>query len=244
MAVAPIAAVAAITAGGCGQDAASGDDDKAPSGRLALASAAADDVAGFQFDVRHGDNGVLVTSRFVASGASGSTFFVLRPGDYALAAFPMTSPEMRAPGCSFAIADATIVSGQTTEVMMVVPCEGVGRGGLDISARTDPAPTITGLSFDPPTAVGPCERRRIVVEASDPANEPLDYFLGAGGGPPQAAITIAAFGDGSFDFSASLPGSYSLDVRVCDPHFGCPTLTFGLEVREAPPGSDACNPSP
>jgi hypothetical protein len=227
--------VAAATAVGCGQDSASGDD--AASGRLALASAAADGVAGFQFDVRRGDNGMLVTSRFVASGPTASTFF-------ALAATPMSSPETRAPGCSFAIADATIVAGQTTEVMMVVPCEGVGRGGLDISARTDPAPTITGLSFDPPTAVGPCEPRRIVVEASDPTNEPIDYFLGAGGGPPAAAITIAAFGDGSFDFSASLPGSYSLDVRACDPHFGCPTLAFGLEVREAAPGSNACGPPP
>ena len=235
--------VAAVTAVGCGQDAASGED-AAPSGRLALASAAADGVTGFQFDIRRGDNGMLVTSRFVASGATASTFFVLRPEDYALAATPMSSPGVRAPGCSFAIADATIVSGQTTEVMMVVPCEGVGRGGLDISARTDPAPTITGLSFDPPTAVGPCEPRRIVVEAFDPTNEPIDYFLGAGGGPPAAAITIAAFGDGSFDFSASLPGSYSLEVRACDPHFGCPTLAFGLEVREATPGSNACSPPP
>jgi len=243
VAVTPMAVVTAVTAAGCGQDTASGED-AAPSGRLALASAAADGVAGFQFDVRRGDNGMLVTSRFVASGPTANTFFVLRPGDYALAATPMSSPEMRAPGCAFAIANATIVSGQTTEVMMVVPCEGAGRGGLSISARTDPAPTITGLSFDPPTAVGPCERRRIVVEASDPANEPLDYFLEAGGGPPEAAITIAGFGDGRFDFSASLPGSYSLAVRVCDPHFGCPTLAFGLEVGEATPGSNACSPSP
>jgi hypothetical protein len=220
VAVTPITAVAAVTSAGCGQDAGIGDEGEP------------------------GGHGMLVTSRFVESGPSASTFFVLRPGDYALAAFPMSSPEVRAPGCAFAIADATIVSGQTTEVMMVVPCEGVGRGGLDISARTDPAPTITGLSFDPPTAVGPCEKRRILVEASDPANEPIDYFLGAGGGPPAAAITIAAFGDGSFDFSASLPGSYSLEVRACDPHFGCPTLAFGLEVREATPGGNACSPSP
>ena len=232
------AAVAAATASSCHQDFASGEDG-AESGQLALTTDAADDVAGFGFEIR-GEGGMVVASRFVATGPMATTVFILRPGEYSIRATPMSDEGVPAPGCAFAIASATVTLAQTTDVMLVVPCEGVGAGGLRISARTDPAPVITGLSFDPPTAVGPCEQRRITVTATDPTNEPIDYFLGVGGGDPTGAVRVAAHGDGNFDFSASRPGVYDMEVRACDPHFGCPRLFFTLEVKAAPPGSEDC----
>jgi 2',3'-cyclic-nucleotide 2'-phosphodiesterase (5'-nucleotidase family) len=226
------AAVAATT--GC-------DRERTPDGHtgtLAVSLMGADGVAGFRFDVAGPDG--FSDSRLVKTGEIANAFFTLRPGAYTVTATAVDDAGVPVARCAPSTGQATVTRGHTTTLVLVVRCQGDGRGGLDVTARTDHEPEISGIAFQPSTSVAPCEALGVTVSASDADQDPLTYRFAVLDAPPGPApvFTLEVAGNQA-TFVGALAGDYLLEVAACDPR-GCVPLSVPLHVGGDPAGGGAC----
>jgi len=207
---------------------------------VALGGSTATTTTGFQIDVVTA-GGASAVSRFVTATPTTNAFFVLAPGAYVVTATALDAPGQPTTGCAPASAPATIAKGKTSALLLVARCAAAGPGGLDATVRTNRAPEITSLAFDPATTVAPCAPLGITVAAADADGDALTYAVRVTAAPAGAQFKVEAGPAGSAHatFSASTAGAYALDVSACDA-LGCTTLATAVQVDGVPAGGGAC----
>lgn len=227
---------------GCGEPG-DGDGDEAALGTARLRIGAAS-VAAFFFEVRDA-GGAIVESRFVAvedeplptilapGAAEGHRFadayFALPAGDYTVTATPMDGPEDPSEDCAPVTGAATVVAGQTNEIVLVSVCAS-DVGGLDVIATTDDAPDIQEVIYDASKFILACEDLTVTVVATDPEGEAISYAFALISQPAGAIVNFAAV-DGTLAFSTDTAGDYEVQVTVCDALGACSPLTFPIHVQ-------------
>ena len=246
---------AAIT--GCSQPPADSTASVAAVGTIhaQLAAGIPGQLAAVRIDVSQ--NGTLVQSQTLPLATTADTsvptgapaadaFFVLPVGTYAVSAVPLDANGRPAPGCDGTSAQAAVAAAQTTELSLLVACQGTPTGGLDVSVNVDQPPTITGLEFDPGKFAQTCDNVEITVDAEDSAGQALSYRWSIVSAPtPTAAQTPPSTrlvpNGTSATFFTDLAGDYSLSVTVTDSEKLSATLNFPLHIIQGPTAT--CNPT-
>lgn len=118
-------------------------------------------------------------------------------------------------GCSPASAAVDVLPGETSEVLLVVPCEETAAGGLDVAAGVDTVPVIDVLVVSPGLSVAPGEVVTLSVAAHDADLDPLLVSWFTAASSKKGAAELVANG-AEATFQASTPGSYEIVVTVSD----------------------------
>src|SRR5438552_2973889 len=129
---------------------------------VGLAGLAATSTTGFQIDVTT-VTGAPGTSRFVSTAPAANTLFILPPGVYLVTATAMDAAGIPTAGCLPASGPATVTKGVSASVVLVSRCTSGDQGGLDVTVRTDHAPTVASVAYDPATTVTPCEPLAVTI---------------------------------------------------------------------------------
>jgi hypothetical protein len=166
---------------------------------------------------------------------------IVAPGDYVICARAMTT----GPGgdlvpsthCGATSGEATVVAEQTTEVVLMIQCEGDPTGGLDVVVALNDPPQIDDLVIDPSKFISSCETATVTVFASDPNGDTLTYswseVLADGS-------TVALAGSGAtLEYGSLDAGVHQLLVVVEDGHGATAQLSFPIHVS----ASDDCEPA-
>lgn len=207
---------------------------------VGLGVAPAADVTSVRIDVvpiaAGCDGPVLATRTVPLSGAqtltragtehpAASALFVLGAGHVRVCAAPLAG-EAPSGSCAPADAVATVVAGETREVLLVSQCEGAAAGGLQATVGFNTAPSISALTLAPGADITICESTQISVTATDPDGDPLSNVWTADGGRLRS--------DGaSATFSAPAAGAYTVSVEVADAHGGRAAVDVPVTVSDA-----------
>jgi hypothetical protein len=154
--------------------------------------------------------------------------FVLAPGSYLVCATPLTGSGPSAE-CGRAQNTATVVAGQTAEVLLVSQCQGKPNGGLDVVVALNDPPQITGLDLTPSKFITTCEQATLAVTATDPDGDAISYVWAVLSGPEGSSLhpggTTATF--------SGPAGDYLLAITASDVHGASTMLTFPVHVSAA-----------
>jgi hypothetical protein len=231
-----VAAIAVLAALGCGRRSGGGAGDL---GTLRASLSATDDIASVRVDVLQGTT-VVATKTITptpggtgGTGAGGDAFFVLPPGSYSVTATPLDATGAPSSQCSVATVSATVATGVTTEVTLVIFCQGSGSGGLDVVITTTHGPVITDLTFDPSKFTETCSPVGITVTAEEAGGAQLTYAWSISSEPAGAVATLTPSGP-SAKLLAETPGDYTLVVVVSDPQMHTASLSFPVHVLPGP----------
>ena len=145
-------------------------------------------------------------------------FTVVNPGDYHVIVTPYDTNGNPSEFCARSEGDATVREGQTVELLLVSQCSSVGSGGLDTTVVFNTAPFIEQLLYQRGKYVCTEQAAHMIVTASDPDGDAITYAwsveaLPAGATPDD--YCLASIGPQA-TFSAIVPGTYTLAVKVSD----------------------------
>lgn len=169
----------------------------------------------------------------VGSGADhafANTLFVLPPGSYRVCATPLAidGPSAR---CTRAEGSASVMAQMTTEVVLVMQCEGEANGGLDLTALLNDPPVIEDLEVLPSRFITTCESAEITVSPNDPNGDELQFAWEVTASPDGASPTLEASDPGSTaSFSTDTAGDYALRVTLTDAHGAETAITLPVQV--------------
>ncbi len=169
----------------------------------------------------------------------GDAFFLLKPHDYRVVVTALDGQKMESRVCGSASTMASVVAGQTTEVMLTILCQDTGSGGLDVAVTTANAPTIVGFSFDPEKFITTCSTVQMRVAAIDRDGDILKYSWKATAPAQEAKHELKTDGPRAL-FSAQTPGTYFVEITVSDPDGHASSLSVPVHVAEA--GSEGTCP--
>ncbi|MEZ4266201.1 MAG: hypothetical protein R3F39_07465 [Myxococcota bacterium] len=165
---------------------------------------------------------------------------IVAPGDYVICARAMATAGdgslVPSTHCGSVSGTATVVAEQTTEVVLMIQCEGDPTGGLDVVVALNDPPQIDDLVIDPSKFITTCETATVTVFASDPNGDALNYTWSetlADGTSVPLAGSGATLSYGSLE-----PGVHQLLVVVDDGHGATAQLSFPVHVSA---GAD-CGP--
>lgn len=143
-------------------------------------------------------------------------YTVLPAGCYDVAANPIDANGQLSADCAAArTLGVEVVDGQTTEVMLMIQCDGDATGGLDAVAALNREPTIVALTYAPSKFVTDCDEVTICASAIDPDGDPVSFEWAA----QLTATTTEVDGDTTTacaTFPAGMAGSHELSVAVYD----------------------------
>lgn len=164
----------------------------------------------------------------------GDAFFTLKPGGYGVIATALDDAGRPVLDCSVATATATVVTGQTTEIVLGILCGNGGTGGLDVVVTVSGPPVIKDLQIVPGKfiQVGQLVNLRVVAAAAR-LSLPLTYGWSVISQPNGSQFELNQFGDVA-NFQALTAGEYTLGVSVTDVRGRIARLTFPLHVRDGP----------
>jgi hypothetical protein len=224
--------------------------EETPAGSLSAsleASTVLHDVTAVKFDVVASDascDATAVASKTVAleteplpaslagPGAGKHAFadglFVLAPGAYKVCATPLAGMAPSA-DCARAEGAVTVVSSQTTEVVLVSQCRATSNGGADVVVSLNDPPQITAVVIDPSKFITVCESAKITATAVDPNGDTVSFGWSLLSGP---GGTLTAAG-ASATFSTRAAGDYLVEVSASDGRGGKTSLSFPIHVSDA-----------
>ncbi len=158
--------------------------------------------------------------------------FVLEPGNYRVCAVPLDAYDKPSQSCKPATQTTTVFPGATTEIMLVMQCDGVDNGGLDAIAVFNHPPVIEDLEIAPSKFITVCQKAMLTVEASDPNGDDLSYYWWLLYAPPGADWHL--YGNKAHaKFFTDTPGTYKLKVTVRDAFDAYTSLVFPIHVSDA-----------
>ena len=119
----------------------------------------------------------------VVAGVPGSSdhmfadlYQVLESGCYDVAVTPLEADGMASDVCRSAYVNGVSVQDDlTTEVLLLMQCDGAETGGLDTIAAFNRAPTLLGLTYSPSKFVDGCEEVTVCATATDPDLDPIVF---------------------------------------------------------------------
>ena len=210
--------------------------------RARLVSSASADVQSLRMDILQGTT--LTASKTVAllpnqpfPGSDGGTnpgadaFFVVSPGDYRVVVTPLQATGAVSQACASAESTASVTLGQTTELVLVMVCNGGGNGGIDVTGVIQQQPILTDLIIKPSKYVNTCQPILLTAVVSDPGHDVLTYSWSQISGPGTGLLATSG---ALARFAATVPGDYTLKVSVADPFGLASALTFPVHVGVGP----------
>jgi hypothetical protein len=222
---------------------------------LAMAvSGGVDDVTGIQFDISCDDGTVIsefvpledesIPAWLLPQGAGAHHRFadlltLLAPGVCTVTTTPMQSPGVPSEVCAPATQIVTIDPSVTTEIVLMMQCEGAPNGGLDVVGGLNHPPIITALGVGPSKFVTTCEPALIEVEIEDPNGDDFTTTMTVVTAPTGATYTLTQLPGGGWTFSAQTPGFYEIEIVATDIYGASTTLTFPMHVSLGAP--DLCD---
>lgn len=138
-------------AAGCDLGVVPADKNNEPTGSLSLAMSSPGDSTFDVTEVRFRVTSVedtTVQERVVplrartGVPAEANWLLALNPGEYEVSAAPLMVDGLESEQCQTAQGVTTIVDGQTSSLLLTLPCEGSGSGGLDLGAELVAPPHI------------------------------------------------------------------------------------------------------
>jgi hypothetical protein len=115
----------------------------------------------------------------------------------------------------------------------VVQCRSAEDGVLDTIISLNEAPAVSQLTLDPGDVVTTCESVSLSVTADDADGDPLTYAWSAGDPlrlRPYEGTLEAAGAEATF--SATIAGTYRVNLVVDDGHGGTTALEIPIQVIE------------
>lgn len=205
-----------------------------------------DDVAGFRFVVSDASGIVAQAEKALeeenlpadlapqggALHRFADAYFLLPEGDYEILAIPIDEYGDPSADCLPVEGLASVVAGQTTEIVLVSQCVGEQDGGLDVIAMLNHAPRLTQLYYEPSKWILTCESVSVTALASDPDGDPIAWTWEVTGEPTGALYEAEAL-DGTFQFVSKTAGTYEVKVTVCEAQGDeprCAHVTFPIHV--------------
>jgi hypothetical protein len=139
-------------------------------------------------------------------------------GECVISLHAMASPTSVASHCEPAVAVADVAAGGTTEIVVVLGCNGDLSGGVDVVAVIEGGPVFTALTFSPSKVVFACQEMTVTVAANASGSDPvalswqIDVPTPPGLGP---ADEVWVEGEGNVaTIYSNVAGSYSVTVRA------------------------------
>ena len=214
-----------------------------------------DDVAGIQYDIICADG--TTVSQYVAledealpawlqpAGGGDQHAFadlltVLPVGQCTVTATPMQAPGVVSEDCQPLTQIVDVQPEVTTEIVLMLQCEGDPNGALDVVAGLNHPPQITALGLEPSKFVETCEDAIIAPSVVDPNGDAFTLQLTVGQTPAGAIYSLTQLPSGEWVFNASTPGQYELKLVATDIYGATTALTFPLHVSQG--SNDACDP--
>lgn len=115
-------------------------------------------------------------------------YFVLPAGCYDVTAVAVDGEGIVVETCSAAQKDdVQVQDGLTTEILLVIQCEGPEVGGLDVVGALNHPPQVNYLSYSPSKFVKQCEGDVVCFVAIDPDSDPMEIVWSQVSGPTPAA---------------------------------------------------------
>ena len=217
-----------------------------PTLRLRFLALSAADVAGVQYQVTCDDGTTLAS--YIPLEDEGLPPWLLPAGAGAghafadlLAVVPagqtchVTATPMQAPGvpstqCAPASASILVQPGVTTEVVLMMQCQGDPAGAIDVVAGLNFPPIISGLGLLPSKFILACEPVIIAPLVSDPDGDPVQVSLTLISSPAGANPTLTPLPNGQWSFVTDVPGPYGLELTATDVFGATTSLSFPLHV--------------
>ncbi len=173
-----------------------------------------------------GEAGDLVNAPFAAGSEhpAADQFFTVAAGCYSVSVTPVTAAGTASEDCLGArVAEVVVHDGETTEITVVIQCEGEGVGGLDVIVVVNRPPFIKHVEYRPSKLTPACEPVMICASATDPDGDPIDIVWEHTAGAPFSVGPEQAFLDGGpgevtscVQVVGSEPAYHLLTVRAYD----------------------------
>lgn len=152
---------------------------------------------------------------------------VLPAGCYDITAQPLDPAGEPSADCAGAgLSGVEVVDGQTTEVMLLLQCDGAETGGLDSMAAFNLPPTIVDLSYSPAKFVSSCGGDvTVCASAIDPDGDPIEMVWTNVGGTAATLTagepTVVPTDDGDVvtvcaTMPAGAPAAHTFEVTAFD----------------------------
>lgn len=144
-------------------------------------------------------------------------FVSLNPGRYRVRAQALRADGEPSARCRPAAARTRVLARATTDLLLILRCDGDASGALDVTVVLDRAPFIEGLEFEDGKFVCLDEAVFARVSAREPDGDPLEWSWDVVDAPAEAqGAWCLSWDEGRAAFSAAVPGEYRLRVRVTD----------------------------
>lgn len=208
---------------------------------VALQSSLETDVTAVRFDVVAAEDGCEaepLASQTVALASSqaqvlpnhayASALILLSPGEYRVCATPL-AVEGLSLDCAATEGLATVVAGQTSELVLVSQCKGEDVGGISTVVSLNKAPHIQNVTLGPSSAITVCETLKMSATALDPEGDALTFSWRLLAGSPDANLRP----DGEGARLSGPSGPYLVEVSVVDAHQGEAALSFAVTITDA-----------
>ena len=222
----------------------SGSVDKLGQASFRIISSTNDDVASIRFQLF--DGATLVASRTAPLSASqhlpdggvasfgADALIPVRPGTYRAVASPLRSDGTPSQVCSTGEGNATVVLGQTTDLVLVMVCSDQGTGAIDITGILSHEPVITNLVVKPSKYISTCEQLTIQAQAMSADPMPLTYKWSVVSAPPPPTAHLLRPAGQTSAFAAEVAGAFQVKVEVTGEPGRTASLTFPVYVNDGP----------
>ena len=147
-------------------------------------------------------------------------YFDLPAGCYDVLVEPIQETGELSQDCWSAHQDGVeVVEGATTEIFLILQCEGDAPGGLDVIGSLNHPPQIGDLQFNPSKFT--CEERtEVCVTVTDPDSDPVDVEWSISGGAQVVSTSQTTSDEDVTEACATIasqtPGSYDVTVTAYD----------------------------
>lgn len=158
-----------------------------------------------------------------------SSLFTLAPGAYRVCATPLSSDSAPSTVCGAASELSQVSAEETSQLTLVSQCQGDTSGGLDVAVTLNNPPRISEVTVTDSTYVTVCESAELVVTASDPDDDALEYAWSVVSGPGGSSLRPNGAG-ATFSGPA---GDYVLSVTVSDTHGADASFLVTIHVSDA-----------
>lgn len=158
-----------------------------------------------------------------------SSLFTLLPGAYRVCATPLTSESAPSAVCGAASDLAQVSAEQSSQLTLVSQCQADASGGLDVAVTLNNPPQIQAVTVTDSTYITVCESAELVVAASDPDADALEYAWSVVSGPAPGSLRS----NGAAATFSGPAGDYVLSVTATDTHAAHASFLVTIHVSDA-----------
>ena len=209
-----------------------------------LISATNDDVASIRVQLFQGVQLVesrtapLLAGQHLPDGGAGSfgadALIPVRPGVYRVVASPLRADGTPSEICSTAEGGATVVVGQTVDLVLVMVCSDQGTGAIDVTGILSHQPVLTNLVLKPSKYISTCEQLTLLAQAKSADPTPLTYLWSILSGPAPASSSVLRPVGPTSAFASQVAGAFKVKVEVTGAPGSTAALTFPIYVNDGP----------